>query len=152
LEILRSLKPAPVSEPESVHPLDIAFSELKAVYDEAVALSDNQEALHLIQEPFEALAAVIQNGLTQEEIKEPVEVNENSLVAEAISALREDLGLLRAEISTLRSQPQNVVPDNQPPQPRNFKMQSNLFLEPQEENKSETPNLHAIARRSVGLG
>lgn len=144
------LKAEIVKEPEPVHPLDIAFSELKSVYDDAIELPTTQDALLMIQEPFEALATVIQNGLNKEEPSEPVESDPNLLVAEAIAGLREEFGLLRAELSTLKSQPQAVVPSNEAPAPRNIRA-SNLFFQPEQEEKSETPKLHAIARKSVGL-
>jgi cation transport regulator len=144
------LKAEIVKEPEPVHPLDIAFSELKAVYDEAVDLSTAQESLQLIQEPFEALATVIQDGLSKEETSEPVETDPNAMIAEALAGLREEFGLLRAEFSTLKSQPQAVVPSNEPPAPRNIRA-SNLFFQPEQEEKSETPKLRSIARQTVGL-
>jgi hypothetical protein len=149
MKILEEIKSQITPEPAPAHPLDIAFSELKSVYDEAVELPDAQEALQMVQEPFEALAAVIQNGFAQEEPEEvTAEVSQDTAIAEAISGLREEMGLLRAEITTIKSQPQDVIKQPQVPQRRS--VNPALLAKPSTEKKSETPKLRSIVEKSVG--
>jgi cation transport regulator ChaB len=150
INLLEEIKSEVVTEPAPAHPLDIAFSELKSVYDDAVELPNPQEALQMVQEPFEALAAVIQSGFSQEEPEEEVEVTQDTAVAKALSSLAEELGLLRAEVSTLKSQPQAVLPE-QPVVPQRRSINPSLLAKAPAEKKSETPKLRSMVEASVGL-
>lgn len=140
-EIKAELKPEPVP----AHPLDIAISELKSVYDEALTLPDPQESLRMMQEPFEALAAVIQNGFSQEEVEAKSESVDNQL-AEVLAGLREEVGMLRSELATMKSQPAD-----QPQVPVRRSINPALLQKPQDKQESETPKLSSMIRQSVGL-
>jgi len=149
INLLEEIKSEVTTEPAPAHPLDIAFSELKSVYDEAVGLPDAQEALQMVQEPFEALAAVIQNGFAQEEPEEVAEVTEDPALTELRSFMQEQFGLLQSQMATLKSQPQAVIEKPQVPQRRSIN--PNLLAKVSTEQKSETPKLRAMIEQSVGL-
>lgn len=148
MKVLEEIKSDLAIEPVPVHPLDVAVAELKSVYDEAVELPNSQEALQMIQEPFEALMLVIQSGVAKAESEEEVETTEDGAVAKAIAALAQELGLLRAEVSTMKSQPKNVLPE-QPEVPVRRSISPSLLMQPETETKSSTPKLHEIVKRSV---
>ena len=148
LKAIEELRAEITQESAPSHLLDIAFAELKSVYDEAVELPDPQEALQMIQEPFEALMIVIQNSVAKSELEEEVEVTEDGEVAKAIASLAQELGLLRAEVSTMKSQPQNVLPE-QPEVPVRRSIGPSLLRQPVTETQSSTPKLHEIVKRSV---
>ncbi len=119
------------------------------LYDEALELPNSQEALQMIQEPFESLMLVIQSGVAKSEPEEEVEATEDGEIAKALSVITQELGLLRAEVSTMKSQPQNVLP-KQPEVPIRRSISPELFLQPiTEEVKSSTPKLYATVRKSV---
>ena len=148
MKVLEEIKSDLAVEPVPVHPLDVAVAELKSVYDEAVELPNSQEALQMIQEPFEALMLVIQSGVAKTESEEEDETTEDGAVAKAIAALAQELGLLRAEVSTMKSQPRNVLPE-QPEVPVRRSITPSLLMQPATETKSSTPNLRKIVERSV---
>jgi cation transport regulator ChaB len=152
LHLLEEIKADLTVEPEPVHPLDIAISELKSVYDEAILMENAEEALIAINEPYEALVSVIQNSLTKEKSEDAVP--QNPEIAELKSFMAEQIGLLQSQISAIQSQPQQVLPDGTPPpvvpERRSVTMNPNLFFQP-EIKKSETPKLTETVRRSVGL-
>ena len=127
---------------------------MKSVYDEAIEM-DTQEALVAIQEPLEALAGIIQDGVTKEEESDTVSPEDNG-IAEIKALMQEQFGLLNSRISAIESNPQKVLPE----QPADFiperkslavTMNPELFAPPAENKESETPNLTATVRRSVGL-
>lgn len=139
-------------EPPAEHPLDGAITQLKSVYDVAVEMDDSQAALQTMQEPFEVLVRSIQDSMVQKEpeVAEEVEAVEDG-VAQLLSTFREEIGLLRAEISALK-QPatkQEEVP--QVPERRSVGFSPELLAKPTEQ-KSETPKLRQIVERSVGIG
>jgi hypothetical protein len=149
LEAIEGLKADLAIESVPVHPLDVAVAELKSVYDEALELPNPQEALQMIQEPFESLMLVIQSGVAKTEPEDEVEITEDSEIAKALSVITQELGLLRAEVSTMKSQPQNVLP-KQPEVPIRRSLSPELFVQPvTETTKSSTPNLRKIVERSV---
>ena len=145
MKALEEIKSDLATESAPIHPLDVAVAELKSVYDEALELPNSQEALQMIQEPFEALMLVIQSGVAETEPEETVEVTEGDEINKAIL---QELGLLRAEVSALKSQPQNVLP-KQPEVPIRRSISPELLLQPVTETKSETPKLHEVVRASV---
>jgi cation transport regulator ChaB len=155
LHLLEEIKATVAIEPEPTHPLDIAFAELKSVYDDAIKLEDTQEALVAIQEPLEALAAVIQDGVSKEEVSDTV-ATESQDISELKAMMQENFGLLQAQISAIKAQPHQVLPK----QPENFvperrsvsvTMNPELYAQPAQKKESETPKLTAIVRGSVGL-
>lgn len=149
IELLNEIKSQIKVEPSPAHPLDIAVSELKAVYDEALTLQDPQEALRMVQEPFEALAAVIQAGFAKEETEEEKSESVDSQLAEVLNGLREEVGLLRSELATMKAQAQPV---GQQQVPVRRSLDPALLQKPQQEKpKSETPVLRSIIEKSVGL-
>ncbi len=149
LEAIKGLKADLAIESVPVHPLDVAVAELKSVYDEALELPNPQEALQMIQEPFESLMLVIQSGVAKTEPEEEVEITEDGEIAKALSVITQELGLLRAEVSTMKSQPQNVLP-KQPEVPIRRSLSPELFMQPvTETTKSSTPKLREIVERSV---
>lgn len=146
IDLLNEIKAELTTEPAPSHPLDIAIEELKSVYDEATELPDPQEALRMMQEPFEALAAVIQGGFTQEEPEETSESTTDTAIVEVLNALREEIGLLRAERAQAQAPPESLeIPVRRSVNPALFKQP---VTEPEE---SETPKLREIVRQSVGL-
>jgi cation transport regulator ChaB len=152
LHLLEELKADLAVEPDPVHPLDPAISELKSVYDEAVKMENTEEALMAVNEPYEALVSVIQNNLSKEEIAEISE--ENAEISQLRSFMVEQFGLIQSQISAIKSQPQQVLPEGTPPPEvpmrRSVTMSPELFAKPKE-TQSETPKLTATVRRSVGL-
>jgi hypothetical protein len=153
LHLLEELKADLAVEPEPVHPLDPAISELKSVYDDAVKMENTEEALMAVNEPYEALVSVIQNNLSKEEVAEVSEGNAE--ISQLKSFMVEQFGLMQSQISALQSQPQQVLPEGTPPpvvpERRSVTMNNpELFAKPQVE-QSETPKLTATVRRSVGL-
>ena len=149
MKALEGIKADLAIESVPVHPLDVAVAQLKSVYDEALELPNPQEALQMIQEPFESLMLVIQSGVAKTEPEEEVEATEDGEIAKALSVITQELGLLRAEVSTMKSQPQNVLP-KQPEVPIRRSISPELFLQPiTEEVKSSTPKLYATVRKSV---
>ena len=153
LQLLEELKAELVKEPKPVHPLDIAYAELKSVYDEAVEMEDMQEALVAIQEPLEALASIIQDNMVKEESDDTV-ATENSGLAEIKALMQEQFGLLNSRISAIESQPRRVLPDrpaNFVPERRSIGGMSPELFAQKEKKESETPRLTAIVRNSVGL-
>jgi hypothetical protein len=146
IDLLNEIKAELTTEPAPSHPLDIAIEELKSVYDEATELPDPQEALRMMQEPFEALVAVIQGGFTQEEPEETSESTTDTAIVEVLNALREEIGLLRAERAQAQAPPESLeIPVRRSVNPALFKQP---VTEPEE---SETPKLREIVRQSVGL-
>ncbi len=149
MKALEGIKADLAIESVPVHPLDVAVAELKSVYDEALELPNPQEALQMIQEPFESLMLVIQSGVAKTEPEEEVEATEDGEIAKALSVITQELGLLRAEVSTMKSQPQNVLP-KQPEVPIRRSLSPELFMQPvTETTKSSTPKLREIVERSV---
>ena len=148
MKVLEEIKSDLALESVPVHPLDVAVAELKSVYDEALELPNPQEALQMIQEPFESLMLVIQSGVAKTEPEEEVEATENSEIVKALSVITQELGVLNAKMSAFESQPQNVLPE-QPEVPIRRSLSPELFLQPVAETKSETPKLHEIVKRSV---
>jgi len=146
IDLLQEIKAELKHEPAPAHPLDIAISELKAVYDEALVLPDPQESLRMMQEPFEALAAVIQNGFAKDEVEEEKSESMDNQLAEVLTRLSEEVGMLRSELAIMKSQPQN-----QPQVPVRRSINPALLQKPQQEQKSETPKLSSLIRQSVGL-
>ncbi len=154
MRVLEEIKSEVVAEPVPAHPLDVVISELKSVFDEASQMKDTNEALMAVNEPYEALVAVIQNALTKEEVSDTVSNEPSNEVSELKSYFAEQFGLLQSQISTLKSQPQQVIPGENPPpvvpERRSVSMSPELFAKT-EVKESETPKLQATVRRSVGL-
>jgi len=148
IDLLKEIKAELAPKPASSHPLDIAVEELKAIYDDAVELSDPQESLRMMQEPFEALAAVIQSGFAQEEPEETSESTTDSQIVEVLNAFREEMGLFKAEVSQMLQQ------QTEPPQPQvpiRRSINPALLQKPVTEKQSETPKLRSLVEKSVGL-
>lgn len=139
-------------EPPAEHPLDGAIKQLKSVYDVAVEMDDSQAALQTMQEPFEVLVRSIQDSMVQKEpeVAEEVEAVEDG-VAQLLSTFREEIGLLRAEISALKQPATKQEESPQVPVRRSVGFSPELLAKPMEQ-KSETPKLRQIVERSVGIG
>jgi cation transport regulator len=156
MRVLEEIKSEIVAEPVLAHPLDVAISELKSVFDEATQMENRDEALMAVNEPYEALVAVIQNALTKDESDDTVSGEESNEISELKSYFAEQFGLMQSQISALKSQPQQVIPDGTPPpvvperRSVSVSMNPELFAKP-EKQESETPKLTAIVRNSVGL-
>lgn len=142
------------------HPLDEAVANLKSVYDEALEADFSpEEALQLIQEPFERLGNLVRESVTNPEVSgEPQSEGSETELVKALSKIVDRLDNMDQQMGLLQSQmatgSQAVVGDGVPArrniQPTQAMQQSNLFMKPASEIQSETPKLRAIVNKSVG--
>jgi len=108
LDLLETIKAGLVVEEKPVHVLDTRMEAIKEAYDYALEMDNPQEAVQYINEPFEELARAVQEGLVKEEtVEEPVV--EDVAVANALSDMAKNLAVLTAEVTALKSNPQQVV-------------------------------------------
>jgi len=135
---------APKEKP--VHVLDTRMDAIREAYDYALEMDNPQEAIQSINEPFEELARAVQEGLAKEEPAEDAVV-EDVAVATALSDMAKSLAVLTAEVTALKSNPQQVVA---PQIPERRSISPELLMQP-EQQKSETPNLRKLIREKAGL-
>ena len=146
LDLLKTIKAGLVVEEKPVHVLDTRMDAIKEAYDYALEMDNPQEAIKSINEPFEELARAVQEGLAKEEPAEEVVV-EDVAVANALADMAKNLAVLTAEVTALKSNPQQVVA---PQIPERRSISPELLAQP-EQQKSETPNLRKLIREKAGL-
>jgi len=142
------------------HPLHEALETFKADYDTALQMRDinADDKLRLIQQSFDALGQqVIATIKAPQAAPEPSPINDMAKAfSEALQPLMQELGMLRAEISTVKARPAEVhaSPPSVIPQRRSIAPTLTLQSEARTGvsptvRKSETPNLRAIIERST---
>ena len=151
IEELREL----IAVPEP-HPLDEAFAQVKARYDEVVG-TDKEQALVAIQEPFDALGEVIRSKITEavpqteKNIEERAQEDLTSAFSKALEPVIKQLSLLEAQLDMLKKS----APSTQQVVPTRRSVQPSMVISPQNLSaprvKSSTPNLRKIVDRSVGI-
>ncbi len=141
LDLLETIKAGLVVEEKPVHVLDTRMDAIKEAYDYALEMDNPQEAIKSINEPFEELARAVQEGLVKEEPAEEV------AVANALADMAKNLAVLTAEVTALKSNPQQAVA---PQIPERRSISPELLAQP-EQQKSETPNLRKLILEKAGL-
>ncbi|HEX9261112.1 MAG TPA: hypothetical protein VF893_01120, partial [Candidatus Bathyarchaeia archaeon] len=147
LVALAEIKSAVVKEPVAPHPLDETISKLKETFNWVIEsnMEDKDAALRMIQDPLEQLGNAIRDSIVKPEVAQSEVPEVHDAMAEVVAELRQELGLLRAEIVSLK---QPVKPVTEVPVRRSISPALVRKLEPQEQKKS---SLSQIVRRSVGL-
>jgi len=140
------------------HPLDDALVALKSTYDEAISADFTpEEALQLIQEPFEELGNLVRDTATNKPTVEPEQGSENAEILRALSAIADRMEGLEQSTSMLQAQltSGNVPAPIGVPKRRSYQPPVQtvpLELQAQQQvKKSDTPNLRAIVNKSVGI-
>jgi len=147
--------------PAPVHPLHESLETFKSDYDAALEMKDMSadDKLRLIQQSFDSLGQrVIETIKAPQPAPEPSPINDMAKAfSEALQPLMQELGMLKAEISAIKTRPEAPVGVPQPqviPQRRsiapNLQMQSVIRsgVTPAVQ-KSETPNLRAIIEKTT---
>lgn len=155
MEQLKSLIPQKTSDP---HPLDDAYEALKATYDEALSVDfSTDEALQLIQDPFNELGRVVRETISEKPAGEPDEgaaVAKKldqvlSTITERLEGIEQTQSLMQAQLSAGN---QTVMP-NAVPQRRSVQMpvqQMPPGYNAPTKKKSETPKLRALVEQTLG--
>jgi cation transport regulator len=147
-----------VQKSEVVHPLDEAFAQMKSDFDNTVSSEmPDEEKLMALQPALDNLGNVLRESVKAKAVVTPDEpVPSTGVDATQFRAIVEDVIAPIAEKVNILMQAQSaqagrtVAPRQETvPQRRGLPAQSPLIAK---KSTSETPNLHQIVLRSVGLG
>lgn len=158
--IYNSMVSLSLSKPTSTHPLHDSLERFKADYDAALGMADitPDDKLRLIQQSFDALGqTVIETIRTPEPVVEPSPANDMvKAFSDALRPLMDQIGLIAAEVRTMKSVPAQTQQPVQPvvPQRRSIPATPQMQLEARSNitpgvKKSDTPHLRSVIERTT---